>query len=212
MKIMGIYSIENITNNYIYIGCSNDITRRWQEHIDKLLLDKHENINLQKDFNRLNKDVTKFKFEVLETVQNRELLWDKELIYMKKFDKKLYNKIKSSNNRILRGYKRTEKEKELIIRLLDLIRLIKYPIAHIDIDNPDLYKKLNCEQEDLKDALNSMSVNDFKVNGAYVTLENDSLLVIDYNRAKEISELLSNNPAFYYAYDYSEIELVDMCE
>ena len=83
MKIMGIYSIENITNNYIYIGCSNDITRRWQEHIDKLLLDKHENINLQKDFNRLNKDVTKFKFEVLETVQNRELLWDKELIYMK---------------------------------------------------------------------------------------------------------------------------------
>jgi hypothetical protein len=57
-----------------------------------------------------------------------------------------------------------------------------------------------------------MSVNDFKVNGAYVTLENDSLLVIDYNRAKEISELLSNNPAFYYAYDYSEIELVDMCE
>ena len=93
---------------------------------------------------------------------------------MKKFDKKLYNKIKSCNNRILRWYKRTEKEKELIIRLLDLIHEFKY-IDELDkdLDKKVLKLKLSLTNDSFLFILNNLSkVTKYPLLKEYKEIEN----------------------------------------
>ena len=48
----GIYKITNIINNKIYIGSSSNISLRWNQHIEKLIYNLHENYKLQNDFNK----------------------------------------------------------------------------------------------------------------------------------------------------------------
>lgn len=45
--MIGIYKITNKVNNKIYIGQSNNIDRRWHEHIRASQPDKYSNSNLR---------------------------------------------------------------------------------------------------------------------------------------------------------------------
>ena len=79
----GIYGIINKVNNLIYIGESNNIERRWDEHIDELNENSHCNYKLQTAWNTYGKD--NFKFEILEEIQkidNNHYKTIMQLIYL----------------------------------------------------------------------------------------------------------------------------------
>jgi len=59
----GVYKIENLINNMMYIGGSANLQRREYDHFYKLKYSKHKNPNLQLDYNKYGKNV--FKFTVL---------------------------------------------------------------------------------------------------------------------------------------------------
>lgn len=48
----GIYYIKNKTNNYVYIGQSIDMHRRFNEHLRRLRQNTHDNVKLQTSWNR----------------------------------------------------------------------------------------------------------------------------------------------------------------
>ena len=62
--ICGIYKITCKINNRIYIGSSKNIMQRWKEHKQKLNKNIHDNMFLQRDWNRYGED--NFIFEILE--------------------------------------------------------------------------------------------------------------------------------------------------
>lgn len=79
----GIYCIENLINNKMYIGKSVNIANRWEYHKSRLNRNKHTNQKLQRAFNKYGKD--NFKFYVLELC-DYELLNSKEMFYIKIYD------------------------------------------------------------------------------------------------------------------------------
>lgn len=62
--ICGIYKITCKINNRFYIGSSKDINARWNMHKWELNNNRHDNIFLQRDWNRYGEE--NFTFEVLE--------------------------------------------------------------------------------------------------------------------------------------------------
>jgi len=81
-KIMGIYKIENLTNGKEYIGSSNDIPKRWKQHLGMLNKNNHHSIHLQRAWNKYGE--SNFKFEVLELVHEESLLFEVEQKWMDK--------------------------------------------------------------------------------------------------------------------------------
>ena len=67
-KICGIYKITNLKNHKIYIGSSNNIMRRWYEHLRDLKNQKHCNSHLQNAWNKYGEN--NFLFEIIEIVEN----------------------------------------------------------------------------------------------------------------------------------------------
>jgi group I intron endonuclease len=49
--LSGIYQIKNLKNNKFYYGQSNNIPRRYRQHLNDLVKNKHSNIHLQNAFN-----------------------------------------------------------------------------------------------------------------------------------------------------------------
>lgn len=80
--ISGIYKITNIINNKIYIGSSNNIHKRKREHFCTLENGTHCNSHLQRAYNFYGKD--NFKFEIIETCEEKDLL-EVEQIYLDKY-------------------------------------------------------------------------------------------------------------------------------
>lgn len=95
MKI-GIYKIQSLVNNKVYIGYSNNIERRWYEHIRLLKSNSHYNTYLQKHYNKylLNKKEI-FTLHILEECNDLKLLPEKEQYYINKY--KSNNKYKGFN-------------------------------------------------------------------------------------------------------------------
>lgn len=56
MKILGIYTIYYSSNNKIYVGYTNNFTKRANKHYNRLLNNKHENPYLQNSYNKYGKD------------------------------------------------------------------------------------------------------------------------------------------------------------
>lgn len=69
---VGIYKIESINNNKPYIGSSNNIERRWNEHIRQLNKGEHHSIKLQRAWNKYGED--NFVFTIIEECEINELL------------------------------------------------------------------------------------------------------------------------------------------
>lgn len=69
---VGVYKIENRENGKVYIGSSVEIERRFYKHKLMLDSDKHQNIHLQRAWNKYGKD--KFDFLVLLNCEKDDLL------------------------------------------------------------------------------------------------------------------------------------------
>jgi group I intron endonuclease len=70
--MIGIYRIRNIVNNNCYYGSAKNIKRRWSKHKSQLKYNRHENIILQRAWNKYGSG--KFVFEVIELCEEHELL------------------------------------------------------------------------------------------------------------------------------------------
>lgn len=71
-KEIGIYRIINLVNQKYYLGSSKNIQARWKyEHLKLLRNNKHENIKLQRAWNKYGE--INFKLEILEYCQENEL-------------------------------------------------------------------------------------------------------------------------------------------
>lgn len=86
-KIIGIYKITCLVNNKIYIGSSNNIYKRWNEHIWELNNYKHDNKHLQDAWNKYGKE--NFIFEVIEEC-SKDTKLEREQYYMDLY--KTYNR------------------------------------------------------------------------------------------------------------------------
>ena len=93
-KLCGVYKIENIINNKIYIGSSSNITRRWVRHKSDLKTNNHSNVYLQREYNKYRID--NFIYTIIEECDENIIL-DKEQYWID-----YYN---SCNNQI--GYNLT---------------------------------------------------------------------------------------------------------
>jgi group I intron endonuclease len=82
VKKCGIYIIENIKNNKIYIGQSTDIQTRFYVHKSLLKHNSHPNHHLQSAWNKYGE--TFFKFAILEILSEYsfEKLNEKEIYYI----------------------------------------------------------------------------------------------------------------------------------
>ncbi|NFF77676.1 hypothetical protein FCV38_11955 [Clostridium sporogenes] len=78
---MGIYKIEQLSTNKLYIGSSKNIESRWQEHIRVLKNNKHHSWKLQRAWNRSKKE-SNFKFEIIEEVENKKDLFSCEQYWL----------------------------------------------------------------------------------------------------------------------------------
>lgn len=68
----GIYRIRNIINNKCYYGSAKNINRRWTRHKSQLKYNRHENIILQRAWNKYgNKN---FLLEIVELCNEKDLL------------------------------------------------------------------------------------------------------------------------------------------
>ena len=81
-KICGIYKITNLVNGKVYIGQSQDIEHRWQEHRHNMHRKKYQNIVLYKALKKYGID--NFSFMILEECA-LEKLDTKEIQYIKSF-------------------------------------------------------------------------------------------------------------------------------
>lgn len=83
----GIYSIKNLINGKMYIGSSVNIRRRLityaNSHLKLLTLNKHSNPHLQNSWNKYGED--NFSFNIIELVDDKNLLLEREQFYMDKF-------------------------------------------------------------------------------------------------------------------------------
>lgn len=76
--ISGIYAIENIYNNKVYVGSSIDIENRWNRHKKDLIKNRHHNIFMQRSYRKYGENCfVYFILEKLDT-ERKELIKEKE--------------------------------------------------------------------------------------------------------------------------------------
>lgn len=81
-KLIGIYCIENLVNHKKYIGLSQDVNKRWNQHKNALNNNMHINIHLQSAWNKHGE--SNFNFTIIE-VCDINSLESKEIYYIKHF-------------------------------------------------------------------------------------------------------------------------------
>jgi group I intron endonuclease len=131
MKISGIYKIINKVNGKVYYGSSNDIINRFNQHKSLLNRQKHQNIHLQRSWNKYGKD--NFEFNIIELINEDELVLteQKYLDLCKLSPSKFYN-IGYDSNSATRGKIHTEETKRKIsISVSKSMKGIKFSSTHI---------------------------------------------------------------------------------
>lgn len=81
--LTGIYKIENLINDKVYIGQSVDIKKRWSTHISLLTQNNHCNIYLQNAWNKYGSE--NFIFDIIEECEQCELN-DREIYWINKYN------------------------------------------------------------------------------------------------------------------------------
>ena len=81
--VVGVYMIENLSNNKIYIGVSVDIKNRFMNHKTLLRNNKHPNKLMQNDYNKLGIEgkTDMFLYSVLEEGINTRKIDEAEKYY-----------------------------------------------------------------------------------------------------------------------------------
>jgi group I intron endonuclease len=142
----GIYKITNLVNNKIYIGQSRHVKQRITGHFNKLKRNCHNNIYLQRSFNKYGID--NFKFEILCYCDISELSKN-ESFYIKQY---------ASFNRKI-GYNLTEDSHTHIIKTR---KLIGFKNREILLKN-NIIKKQNARK-----------VNQYSLSGFFIKTWNSS--------------------------------------
>ena len=80
--MLEVYKITNKINNKIYIGVSNDVPRRWRNHIEAAsnIKDHHYNYPLMQAFREFG--VNNFTFEIIDSAKTSKELIQKEHDYI----------------------------------------------------------------------------------------------------------------------------------
>lgn len=110
----GVYCIINLMNNKIYIGSTVNFNRRWNDHKNDLIKNKHRNNILQKAWNKYGKDV--FMFFMIDLCIKKDLLKteQKYLDLLTPYNHHIgYNICKNAGNTL--GTKQTDKTKAKIL-------------------------------------------------------------------------------------------------
>ena len=107
MKISGIYKIQSKKKpNRIYIGSAVIIQRRWNDHYKRLRKGIHDNIKLQRHYNKYGE--SDFQFSILISCDKDELI-SIEQFFLDAFNP-YFNFIKKAGSCL--GYKHTEEAKK----------------------------------------------------------------------------------------------------
>src|SRR6185369_5432920 len=106
----GIYLLRNLVNDKIYIGSSDNIYRRINEHFLRLSNNYHENKRLQYSFNFHD---GKFKAYIIERC-NIEILIEREQYYIDLYNPQ-YNIARIAGKTI--GYSHLKEDKQLMSRI-----------------------------------------------------------------------------------------------
>lgn len=80
----GIYRIINLCDGKIYVGSAKDIEGRWRAHKSHLRRGMHNNLHLQKSWDKYGE--SSFKFEILELVPEEQFLIDRECFYVNLYE------------------------------------------------------------------------------------------------------------------------------
>jgi group I intron endonuclease len=83
MNKIGVYKITNIRNNKVYIGSSNNILFRWEQHKILLRANRHYNPRLQKAWDTYGE--RSFQFKIIKRTTLKKLL-KVEQYYIDKFE------------------------------------------------------------------------------------------------------------------------------
>jgi len=83
MKESGIYKIENIANGKVYIGQSSWLKKRMSVHVCKLRNGTHNNVHLQRSWNKYGED--SFRFDIVEKC-DADRLDEREIYWIDSFD------------------------------------------------------------------------------------------------------------------------------
>lgn len=107
--ISGIYYICNTVNGKMYIGESVDIYRRWREHRQDLRDGTHDNIHLQRSWDKYGE--CNFKFNIIEECEE-DKLFEREKYWIKFYDafKNGYNQTEGGEGCF--GYKHNDEVRE----------------------------------------------------------------------------------------------------
>jgi group I intron endonuclease len=113
-RIQGIYRILNLVTGLFYIGSAATILSRWANHKSRLKKNTHDNIYLQRAWNKYGEEA--FKFEVIEEIQDENQLIQREQFYLDTFQcfadlGKGYNILKEAGHTV--GFKFSEETKAL---------------------------------------------------------------------------------------------------
>lgn len=113
--VSGIYKITNQLNHKVYVGQSQNVYLRQNQHFIALRRGYHENDDMQKDWNKDNRG---FRFDVIEfcpvsQLNNKEQYWITQLNTMEPngYNKNWvpYKRKKKDGKRKVVGYHRTVK-------------------------------------------------------------------------------------------------------
>lgn len=188
--IKGIYIIKNLENNRVYVGETLDVVRRWAEHLQKLHDGKHNNKELQKDFNIFGKGVFEFYVEIfLDKSVNYNQTYIKILLLL--LERKTINKYKQD------GYTLYNMEDSLY-RVLDGSKNIYNDSKVLDKETiRSIVVNINNKlKQDLCMVGNVLYADTYKLKELYSKhqlIENNILLKVKGNKYRLNAEIVSDD-------------------
>jgi group I intron endonuclease len=216
--MIGIYKITNKENNKIYIGKSENITRRWHEHQRVLHKGLHHSDRLQSDFNKYG--ITAFMFEVIEICKKDELDY-KEQEYIYKFEVLNPNfgyNIQGSKDVAIKQFYKDKSEKYVLnidkYLKLDMTDTEKFMLLYLIVNTSKkgyVMKSSNiiATQEEIMELL-KMNISMYKKlrakiinNNVFKFDEKHNLVLCDFDLCKKVYEYKRYNDDYVYIYkDY----------
>lgn len=205
--MIGIYKITNKINGRVYIGQSKSIGTRWNNHLNRLECGKHDNKDLQNDYNYFGYNT--FIFEIVEECTEIETL-KLEKQYIEEYSKNCYNiinNIKRSfckyNNNIFINSNIYNKYNKNISKLAQHIILLAYKYLdennYIELSVTECSNKFGITKECIcknKDKI----VNDLLQSNIFEYVEyKDNLFVMSFNEQYLKIDLEIPYYDFYYS-------------
>ena len=108
-KVCGVYKITNQVNGKIYVGSSNNINNRWNQHKKALNNKSHGNLYLQNAWNKYG--ANNFVFEIIEEC-SPEMQFEREQFYLNAlnpFDGNGYNIVRQISKEYMSDHYRVQK-------------------------------------------------------------------------------------------------------